>query len=411
MGFEKMAVPLRDIVPSGQNPRRDFGDIKALAAAIEATGGEPVNPPVVVRDGNVYRIVDGERRYRALRELHKGDDGFEATVLAADGMDAANELVAMLATDDKQPLTEEERARGVQQMLVLGVDTERIERSSRATRGQIAAARMVGAAVPEGAQVTLDQMLAASEFSDEADVEAVLGAGEAWRTKVSDIRRREKMERLMERAREALAAAGVPLVDEAPEGMKIVARWYKGSLKDLEDKLDGLDGTCRAHDAGYEVDLYAPEGFAAAAVDPDKADRDRERAACADLFERILRWVVDPRGGAGRAAEVEQAVRAARRPPFAVADSHIDGLEAEWEAWASKKVPGAYEIGVWIARKAYDRLNNGVSATWRDAASTAGRAREALDLIDVVRIAGFEPGGDDRWLVERLLGLADAGGR
>ena len=409
MGFEKMAVPLRDIVPSGQNPRRDFGDIKALAAAIEATGGEPVNPPVVVRDGNVYRIVDGERRYRALRELHEGDDGFEATVLAADGMDAANELVAMLATDDKQPLTEEERARGVQQMLVLGVDTERIERSSRATRGQIAAARMVGAAVPEGAQVTLDQMLAASEFSDEADVEAVLGAGEAWRTKVSDIRRREKEERLMERAREALAAAGVPLVDEAPEGMRIITRWYKGSLKDLEDKLDGLDGTCRAHDAGIEVDLYAPEGFEARAEeDPEQAEREHERSACEDLAFRIARWASKPRGGFGIAPELEEAVKASRKAPWYIKSME---LEDSWEALAERKNVGAYEAALWIVERTRDLLDDGVWKPWRNDDGNAEAARQALDFIDIMQFSGFGTGGEDRWLMDRLLVLADAGGR
>lgn len=70
MQFEKKSVRLGDIRPSGQNPREDFGDIGALARSIEATGGEPLNPPVVVADGNVYRIVDGERRYRALSSIY-----------------------------------------------------------------------------------------------------------------------------------------------------------------------------------------------------------------------------------------------------------------------------------------------------------------------------------------------------
>ena len=139
MQFEKRQVRLGDIRPSGQNPREDFGDIGALARSIEATGGEPLNPPVVVADGNVYRIVDGERRYRALSSIY-GEDR-EVSALVADTMDEANELVAMLATDDKRQLTEAERARGVQQMLVLGIDEQRIERASHATAGQIRAAR------------------------------------------------------------------------------------------------------------------------------------------------------------------------------------------------------------------------------------------------------------------------------
>ena len=171
MQFEKKSVRLGDIRPSGQNPREDFGDIGALARSIEATGGEPLNPPVVVADGNVYRIVDGERRYRALSSLY-GEDR-EVSALVADTMDEANELVAMLATDDKRQLTEAERARGVQQMLVLGIDEQRIERASRATAGQIRAARRLRGSI-EGRQVTLEQLEAASAFDDEKDVEAVL---------------------------------------------------------------------------------------------------------------------------------------------------------------------------------------------------------------------------------------------
>ena len=72
MEASKCRVALRDIVPSKTNPRGDFGDISALAETIRATGGEPVNPPVLVRDGNICRIVDGERRYRALCENLRG---------------------------------------------------------------------------------------------------------------------------------------------------------------------------------------------------------------------------------------------------------------------------------------------------------------------------------------------------
>lgn len=217
MQFEKRQVRLGDIRPSGQNPREDFGDIGALARSIEATGGEPLNPPVVVADGNVYRIVDGERRYRALSSLY-GEDR-EVYALVADTMDEANELVAMLATDDKRQLTEAERARGVQQMLVLGVDEQRIERASRATAGQIRAARRLRGSI-EGRQVTLEQLEAASAFDDEKDVEAVLAAGEGWAGKAASIRRRNEREEAKAEDYDAFGDAGIPVVKEQ-------ARWVR----------------------------------------------------------------------------------------------------------------------------------------------------------------------------------------
>lgn len=215
MQFEKRQVRLGDIRPSEQNPREDFGDIGALARSIEATGGEPLNPPVVVADGNVFRIVDGERRYRALSSIY-GEDR-EVSALVADTMDEANELVAMLATDDKRQLTEAERARGVQQMLVLGVDEQRID---------------------AGVQVTLEQLEAASAFDDEKDIEAVLAAGDGWAGKADSIRRRNEREEAKAEDYDAFGDAGIPVVKEQPEGF-IYTDWVHVGL--AAQKLEGQE--------------------------------------------------------------------------------------------------------------------------------------------------------------------------
>ena len=64
-------VKTEDVYPSEGNPRRDFGDLDALAASFAlnpAHPGEPMTPPLLVQDGGVYRIVDGERRWRAMRK-------------------------------------------------------------------------------------------------------------------------------------------------------------------------------------------------------------------------------------------------------------------------------------------------------------------------------------------------------
>lgn len=58
---------------AGRTRARTSATSAPWARSIEATGGEPLNPPVVVADGNVYRIVDGERRYRALSSIY-GED-------------------------------------------------------------------------------------------------------------------------------------------------------------------------------------------------------------------------------------------------------------------------------------------------------------------------------------------------
>lgn len=216
----KRQVRLADIVP-GTNPRRDFGDIDALAAAIEATGGQPVNPPVVVLDGSAYRLVDGERRVRALRKLH-GDDGM-ADVLVFTSYDDAEEAVAMVATDAKQGLTDEERARGFQRMLQLGVSEPVVAKAMRRSVGDVRKASRVARIAPE--QATLDQMIAAAEFEDEDEQRAVLEAGSRWASKAETIRREHERREKNAAIEAELARLGVEVVKEADRGAYGIGKW------------------------------------------------------------------------------------------------------------------------------------------------------------------------------------------
>lgn len=331
MQFEKKSVRLGDIRPSGQNPREDFGDIGALARSIEATGGEPLNPPVVVADGNVFRIVDGERRYRALSSLY-GEDR-EVSALVADTMDEANELVAMLATDDKRQLTEAERARGVQQMLVLGVDEQRIERASRATAGQIRAARKLRGSI-EGRQVTLEQLEAASAFDDERDVEAVLAAGDGWAGKADSIRRRVEREEAKAEDYDAFGDAGIPVVMEKPEGF-VYTNW--ANFGDAAKKLEGKDVTgFVAVMADRYWELYKPDDRSGA--EPEKTEEEiraeqeaaREKAALEELYRSLIGFVAS--GAFAMSKDLMMEVRVGREDPPALlmamgGDSHPENEE------------------------------------------------------------------------------------
>lgn len=406
MQFEKRQVRLGDIRPSGQNPREDFGDIGPLARSIEATGGEPLNPPVVVADGNVYRIVDGERRYRALSSIY--GEGREVSALVAESMDEANELVAMLATDDKRQLTEAERARGVQQMLVLGIDEQRIERASRATAGQIRAARRLRGSI-EGRQVTLDQLEAASAFEDEKDIEAVLAAGEGWAGKADSIRRRVEREEAKAEDYDAFGDAGIPVVREKPEGFNYVA-WV--DLGGVAEKLEGMDiaaGTVAVSSGGY-WNIYEPDDGSGA--EPEKTEEEiraeqeaaREKAALEGLYRSLIGFVAS--GAFAMSKDLMMCVRVGREDPPALlaamgGDSHPENEERfgavrdEFARNLKACRPSEYEAGCWLMAAAKDmaQLNN----RW------GGDDAEAwLDHYDIFCSAGFEPGEEDVWLMERV---------
>lgn len=411
MQFEKKSVRLGDIRPSGQNPREDFGDIGALARSIEATGGEPLNPPVVVADGNVFRIVDGERRYRALSSIY-GEDR-EVSALVAESTDEANELVAMLATDDKRQLTEAERARGVQQMLVLGIDEQRIERASRATAGQIRAARRLRGRIDAGAQVTLEQLEAASAFDDERDIEAVLAAGDGWAGKADGIRRRIEREEAKAEDYDAFGDAGIPVVKEKPEGFTYKDWANCGLAAEKLEKKEFAAGTVAVWKGSY-WDLYGPQDGSDA--EPEKTEEEilaeqeaaREEAALNDLYRSLIGFVAS--GAFAMSKDLMACVCADRGDPAALLaamggdslvenDERFGAVRDEFARNLKACRPSEYEAGCWLMAAAKDmaQLNN----RW------GGDDAEAwLDHYDIFCSAGFEPGEEDVWLMERVQASA-----
>lgn len=409
MQFEKRQVRLGDIRPSGQNPREDFGDIGALARSIEATGGEPLNPPVVVADGNVFRIVDGERRYRALSSIY-GEDR-EVSALVADTMDEANELVAMLATDDKRQLTEAERARGVQQMLVLGIDEQRIERASRATAGQIRAARRLRGRIDAGVQVTLEQLEAASAFEDEKDVEAVLAAGDGWAVKADGIRRRNEREEAKAEDYDAFGDAGIPVVKEQPDGFTYKDWSHVGLVATKLESKEFAAGTVAVWSGSY-WELYGPKD-----AEPEKTDEEiraeqeaaREKAALEELYGRMVGFITS--GAFTMHDDLKRIVREARVEPVVVADAiggdpsfetdkRIVSVREEFMARLGTSSPSEYEAGFRLMAAARDmvRLNSSYSGD---------DAEGWLEHWEMFRSAGFEPGGDDEWLLARVQASAE----
>jgi ParB/RepB/Spo0J family partition protein len=302
----KESVPMSLIRPSETNPREDMGDLDALARSIEVTGGQPVSPIVVVPDGGVYRIVDGERRFRALGVL--GAERAECIVV--DGYDAADELVAMMATDDKKRLTDEERARGTQRMLRLDVPEGRAAGALGATAEGVRRARRVVRDAPE--QADLGVMIAAADESfSEEERRAVLGCAsdELAEAKAGQIRRRHRADAETREVRAAIdhAQPGVEYRDGlaplwSPESKGLL---YLGSVSTpdpakLARVLAGADDDApvvayrRAEGkAGYELfveDAGAERGKAEEAERKRRDDELVERYK--ECFSDIAEWLL-----------------------------------------------------------------------------------------------------------------------
>lgn len=257
-------VNIEDVYPDENNPRQKFDGIDELAESFELNKerpGEPFTPPILVRDGGIYRIVDGERRYKALKKRRK--TSFTANV--CDDMDEANTLMAMLATDNKQPLSELEKSRGVQQMLLLGVDPVQVDKTTKGANAKRIKRTMdkIGDAAED---MTLDRMLAIDEFSDDPNIVEQLTTctEKAWEGIADNARREREAKKEMAAIKEALINKGYRVVDEQPEDY-----YYNGAIRRAKDveainddpnevvfKLNSYDGK------SYEILKYRPKSEA-----------------------------------------------------------------------------------------------------------------------------------------------------
>ena len=313
MKTEKRTVRLDRIEPNENNPRKEFGDIDALANAIRATGGEPVNPIVVVEDEDRFVIVDGERRYRALTSMCDGSH--ETDVLVVDDYSTAAELVAMLATDDKLALTDAERSQGFQLGLVLGVPDEPLAQATRTDVEAVKGARRVWRGLTDKdrtkyQQATIDQLAKAAEFEGK-DRDMVLRARPgAWASVARDIESRKRRDASISAMMDKAAMLGIEwrtkLEDSEKEAMSNVKTlWFslsdpKKAAKELADAVKRYGATvvsekdkyCHTSDC---VGLWAPKDHEE--TPEEKASREkaemarRRKAARKSLKRRVSRYV------------------------------------------------------------------------------------------------------------------------
>lgn len=132
---EVRVLPIRLIDPNPDQPRRSFNAdaLEELAASIRAVG--VIQPIIVAKMGEHYRIIAGERRYRASRMAEQEE--IPAIVRDWDEqrqMEAA--LIENLQRDDLNPI---EEARGVRRLMdESGMTQEKISERLGKSRSAVA---------------------------------------------------------------------------------------------------------------------------------------------------------------------------------------------------------------------------------------------------------------------------------
>ena len=332
-----------DVYPSDGNPRRDFGDLKSMAEGFQLNPenpGEPLTPPIVVRDGQVFRIVDGERRWRAMQIA--GTKEFSAIV--CDDWDDADAALAMLATDDKKALDEVERSRGVQRCLLLGVTEEKLEKSAR-VKGAGRLRRAMDRVGVDSENMTLDHLFAVAEFDGDPErAEKVANADErSWQRVAEECRRDAKRQRAHEALTDKAAELGLRTVEERnPEGMAYVLASF--SPDDLEADAAEHPGAVWYVDPGSAYAYPKAIAYEAAGGDAEEDPEVARRKEEAAQIERDLEAMV----GSMRGHLVERLM-AGEYPEHVMAMAVAEQLGDPGYGWSRYA-----ETSEWLDEAGYD---------------------------------------------------------
>lgn len=235
-------LPIRMIDPNKDQPRRSFDEeaLKELAASIEAVG--VIQPIIVAETGERYRIIAGERRYRASRLA-----GLEEIPAIVRNWDEQKQLEAALIEnlqrDDLNPI---EEAQGVKRLM------------DEAGLTQEKAAERLGKSRP--ALANLLRLLTLEKSVQQMLVEGKLSAGHARALVTVDKKRQVQLANLTVQqgwsVRQLERICAQPVKEQEPKPAKVRDQQFKeleGMARELFGTRAKLDGT---HESGKLTLFY-----------------------------------------------------------------------------------------------------------------------------------------------------------
>lgn len=225
MGITIEDLPVEDLHPNLNNPRRQVGDVADLEASIRS---QDIKQPLLVTptgetdiDGHAqYRVVIGHRRLAAAKQA-----GLESVPAIIERMDARREREVMLVENSQRSdLTPIEEADGYQGLLDLGVGVkemaEKTGRSDRFVRRRLKIARIPQETRDMSAdfsQLSLDQLDKLAEFESDHDMQRELARSTDFEWTYQRLVRERDKTKWCGEADKALAKAGVR-VESFPDG-------------------------------------------------------------------------------------------------------------------------------------------------------------------------------------------------
>ena len=237
--LDPTAIEIEDNVRLDPRLDHDF------LASIEEHG--VLIPVLAVRiEGQDKPVVrEGQRRIQAARQV--GLSTVPVYVRTVQGDDTAlraqRVIEQIVSNDHRAPLTEAERARGINQLLLDGVSPTKVAKGLSTTKDAVAAAQVAidsatAMTALDAGQLTLVEATRFVEFDgdDEAQAELIKVAGtDQFEHRVAQLRAEREDRRRYDEAAQAYAAKGYTVLDERP-GWSDKTHIPAYNLKDAEGK-------------------------------------------------------------------------------------------------------------------------------------------------------------------------------
>lgn len=270
--------------------QRDLADkankkyITELASSFK--DGIPDTPPILVEDGGIYRIKDGNCRIEAMRSLNT--KRFPAIIDDEDTEQAILETV--VRTNHKKKYEPVEESRFIQQLALLNADDYAVAKAAGIEPEKVKRIRTgVKIAGDASEDMTLERLIAIEEFADDDEiVDNFINMSEKQFLRYYEncvYKRKEEQER--KAFFDALDERGIKHGPSGhhPSDYKFLTSVNPSkNIKDLPDDCFIEEGSCW-------FSVYAP---ADETVDPEKEARkafaEAEKAACADDLKHRIQW-------------------------------------------------------------------------------------------------------------------------
>ena len=247
--------------------------------------GHPYSQPILWRDGGIYQIIDGDCRWRAMKQI--GTKKFEAIVY--DNLEDAEQArkmaaMGMVGTDTKRHLSAIEKSRGVQTALDLDIPDEAIAPLAKTDAQGLSKMRRARTIVDDAAEdMSLLRLISIGEFADDPDaVEALTNCKESdYPNIVRALEYGRKRKETLALIKSALEEAGVEIVEEKPEGYA-----YECMLRFADDaeKACNFAGCIAKLYPGDAYYIYSPtdaEVDAAAEAEQEAQDARKQKMGVA----------------------------------------------------------------------------------------------------------------------------------